>query len=161
MRFDHRFEFGAPDVRELQRALTIRACRGLVDWWTSAPLRGAMGWVDSSPENFGHLETGKQVVHPMHTQSQLLIDAALVGARRVFDFEWLANDPLFEHLVGGAVPSVDALYDDLTFGMSKPRAEAWFFDGHQARRRPSMPSASRIRQSALKRDAVATRRRRL
>jgi len=33
-----------------------------------------------------------QVVYPMHTQIQLLIDAAMVGARRVFDFEWLAND---------------------------------------------------------------------
>lgn len=62
---------------------------------------------------FGHLKTGKQVVYPMHTQIQLLLDAAIVGARRVFDFEWLALDPLFEHLAGGAVPSVDTLYDDL------------------------------------------------
>lgn len=63
--------------------------------------------------DFGHLKSGKQVVYPIHTQIQLLIDAAIVGARRVFDFEWLAADPLFEHLAGGAVPSIDTLYDDL------------------------------------------------
>lgn len=63
--------------------------------------------------DFGHLKTGRQVVYPMHAQIQLLIDAAVVGARRVFDFEWLATDPIFEHLAGGAVPSIDTLYDDL------------------------------------------------
>jgi hypothetical protein len=49
----------------------------------------------------------------MHTQMQLLIDAAVVGAKRVYDFEWLAADPVFTHLAGGAVPSIDTLYDDL------------------------------------------------
>ncbi|HEX9620414.1 MAG TPA: IS1380 family transposase [Polyangiaceae bacterium] len=63
--------------------------------------------------DFGHLKRGGGVVYPMHTQMQLLIDAAAVGAHRVFDFEWLALDPVFEHLAGGAVPSVDVLYDDL------------------------------------------------
>ncbi|MBX3187647.1 MAG: IS1380 family transposase [Labilithrix sp.] len=64
-------------------------------------------------EQFGYLKRGRRVVYPMHTQMQLLIDAALVGAKRVFDLEWLAGDPLFTHLAGGAVPSVDILYDDL------------------------------------------------
>lgn len=64
-------------------------------------------------ERFGHLKVGRRVVYPMHTQMQLLIDAAVAGAKRVFDFEWLAGDPLFTHLAGGAVPSVDVLYDDL------------------------------------------------
>lgn len=64
-------------------------------------------------EDYGHLKTGSQVVYPMHTQMQLLIDASVVGARRVFDFEHLAADPLFTHLAGGAVPSIDVLYDDL------------------------------------------------
>jgi hypothetical protein len=49
----------------------------------------------------------------MHTQMQLLVDAFVAGAKRVFDFEWLAGDPLFTHLAGGAVPSIDVLYDDL------------------------------------------------
>lgn len=39
---------------------------------------------------------------------QLLVDAAVAGAKRVFDFEWL-----FTHLAGGAVPSTDVVYDDL------------------------------------------------
>lgn len=64
-------------------------------------------------ERFGHLKTGRGVVYPMHTQMQLLVDAAIVGAKRVFDFEWLAGDPLFTHLAGGAVPSIDVIYDDL------------------------------------------------
>ncbi len=64
-------------------------------------------------ERFGHLKKGRGVVYPMHTQMQLLVDAAVVGAKRTFDFEWLAGDPLFTHLAGGAVPSVDVLYDDL------------------------------------------------
>lgn len=64
-------------------------------------------------ERFGHLKVGSRVVYPMHTQMQLLVDAAVAGAKRVFDFEWLAGDPLFTHLAGGAVPSIDILYDDL------------------------------------------------
>lgn len=64
-------------------------------------------------ERFGHLKVGARVVYPMHTQIQLLVDAAVAGAKRVFDFEWLAGDPLFTHLAGGAVPSIDVLYDDL------------------------------------------------
>jgi len=62
---------------------------------------------------FGHLKRGRKVVYPMHTQLQLLLDAAVVGAHRVFDLEWLATDPIFTHLAGGAVPSIDVLYDDL------------------------------------------------
>ena len=64
-------------------------------------------------QKFGHLKVGKRVVYPLHTQIQLLLDASVVGARRVFDFEYLAADPLFTHLAGGAVPSVDTVYDDL------------------------------------------------
>ena len=64
-------------------------------------------------QRFGHLKTGRGVVYPMHTQMQLLVDAAVAGAKRVFDFEWLAGDPVFTHLAGGAVPSIDVIYDDL------------------------------------------------
>jgi hypothetical protein len=67
-------------------------------------------------ERFGHLKVGSRVVYPMHTQMQLLVDAAVAGAKRVFDFEWLAGDPLFTHLAGGAVPSIDILYDLRRFG---------------------------------------------
>jgi hypothetical protein len=101
------------DVRELKRGPddpTLSGVGGLVDF-NAFVQRERLG--RRLAHDFGHLKAGKQVVYPMHTQMQLLIDAAVVGARRVFDFEWLATDPIFEHLAGGAVPSIDTLYDDL------------------------------------------------
>ena len=62
---------------------------------------------------FGHLKTGRGVVYPMGAQMQLLLDASVAGAQRVFDLEMLAADPLFAYLAGGSVPSIDVLYDDL------------------------------------------------
>jgi hypothetical protein len=62
---------------------------------------------------FSRLKTGKGVVYPMATQLGMLIDVAVVGAKRVFDLERLALDPLFTHLAGGAVSSVDTMYRDL------------------------------------------------
>jgi len=38
---------------------------------------------------------------------------SVAGAQRVFDLEMLAADPLFVHLAGGSVPSIDVLYGDL------------------------------------------------
>lgn len=64
-------------------------------------------------ERFGPLKTGRGVVYSMSSQLQLLIDAAVVGANRIFDIEALAGDAVFRHLAGGAVPSIDTLYDDL------------------------------------------------
>jgi hypothetical protein len=101
------------DVRELKRGPddpALSGVGGLVDF-NAFVQRERLG--RQLARDFGHLKDGRQVVYPMHTQIQLLIDAAVVGARRVFDFEWLATDPIFEHLAGGAVPSVDTLYDDL------------------------------------------------
>ncbi len=63
--------------------------------------------------HFGRLKTGRSVVYPMAAQMQLLLDAWVAGAQRVLDVEMLAADPLFVHLAGGAVPSIDVLYDDL------------------------------------------------
>lgn len=62
---------------------------------------------------FGRLKTGSRVVYPMGAQMQLLLDAWVAGAQRVLDIEMLAADPLFVHLAGGTVPSIDVLYDDL------------------------------------------------
>jgi hypothetical protein len=62
---------------------------------------------------FEDMKVGRRVVYPMHTQIRLLIDGSIAGATRVFDFEWLAAGPLFCHLAGGAVPSIDTVYDDL------------------------------------------------
>jgi Transposase DDE domain group 1 len=64
-------------------------------------------------KDFGHLKKRRGVVYPMHTQMQLFLDASVVGAKRIFEFEALASDPLFAHLAGGIVPSIDVLYDDL------------------------------------------------
>jgi len=63
--------------------------------------------------DFGHLKRGRGVVYPMAAQMQLLIDAVVSGATRVFGLELLAADPLFAHLAGGSVPSIDTVYDDL------------------------------------------------
>jgi len=62
---------------------------------------------------FGHLKTGKFVVYPMATQMRLIVDANAVGEKRVFGLENLAADPLFTHLAGGTVSSIDTVYRDL------------------------------------------------
>lgn len=62
---------------------------------------------------FSHIKTGLRVVYPMPEQLRLLIDANAVGEQRVFGLEALAADPLFEHLAGGTVPSLDTVYRDL------------------------------------------------
>jgi hypothetical protein len=64
-------------------------------------------------DGFRHLKAGAMVVYPMEAQMRLLIDAAAVGEQRVFGVEALSADPLFVHLAGGVVPSLDTLYRDL------------------------------------------------
>ncbi len=64
-------------------------------------------------DKLGRLKEGSRVVYPMGTQMRLLMDALAVGETRVFGVEALAADPLFVRLAGGAVPSIDTLYDDL------------------------------------------------
>ncbi len=64
-------------------------------------------------EMFGALKSSPQVVYPMGAQLRLLLDAFAVGETRVFGVEGLASDPLFVHLAGGMIPSIDTLYDDL------------------------------------------------
>jgi hypothetical protein len=64
-------------------------------------------------ETFRRLKGSPNVVYPMDTQMRLLLDAVVVGEPRVFGVEALASDPLFTHLAGGVIPSIDTLYDDL------------------------------------------------
>ncbi|MEZ4297606.1 MAG: IS1380 family transposase [Polyangiaceae bacterium] len=64
-------------------------------------------------QRFGRLKSGPLVVYPMGSQTRLLLDAFAVGETRVFGVEGLASDPLFSHLAGGVIPSIDTLYDDL------------------------------------------------
>ena len=62
---------------------------------------------------FYRLKSGVLVVYPMEAQIELLIDAAATGEHRVFGIEALSADPVFEHLAGGVVPSIDTIYRDL------------------------------------------------
>lgn len=52
-------------------------------------------------------------VYPMAAQLRMLLDMFIVGEHRVFGLESLAADPLFVHLAGGVVPSLDTVYRDL------------------------------------------------
>lgn len=63
--------------------------------------------------HFGGIKSGARVVYPMAAQLRLLMDLQFTGRGRVFALESLAADPLFTHLAGGFVPSIDTLYDDL------------------------------------------------
>lgn len=62
---------------------------------------------------FNHLKSSQGLVYSMGSQLQLLIDVAAAGEERVFGVEYLAGDPVFKHLAGGAVPSLDTVYRDL------------------------------------------------
>lgn len=72
-----------------------------------------LGVDESLRERFGRLKSGVMVVYPMPAQMRLLMDAAAIGETRVFGVEALAADPLFVHLAGGVVPSLDTVYRDL------------------------------------------------
>jgi len=70
--------------------------------------------VDASLRDlFFRLKSGVLVVYPMEAQLRLLIDAAAAGEQRVFGVEALSSDPLFVHVAGGVVPSIDTVYRDL------------------------------------------------
>lgn len=56
---------------------------------------------------------GREAIYPMAAQLRMLIDLFIAGEHRVFGLESLAADPLFVHLAGGVVPSLDTVYRDL------------------------------------------------
>jgi hypothetical protein len=62
---------------------------------------------------FFRLKSGVLVVYPMEAQIELLLDAAVAGEQRVFGVEALSADPVFHHMAGGVVPSIDTIYRDL------------------------------------------------
>lgn len=64
-------------------------------------------------ERFARLKSSPLVIYPMEGQLRLLMDGFTIGETRVFGIESLASDPLFVHLAGGVVPSIDTLYRDL------------------------------------------------
>jgi hypothetical protein len=94
---------GAPDA-------SITAVGGLVEF--GAFLR-ELGVDRELQMAFAHLKTGRTQVYPMGAQMRLLIDMYVAGEFRVFGLESLAADPLFVHLAGGGIPSIDTVYRDL------------------------------------------------
>jgi hypothetical protein len=97
------FRLGRPDSN-------LTAVAGLVDFGIYL---SKIGLDQQLNEMFGGLKSSPRVVYPMGAQLRLLLDAFAVGETRVFGIEGLASDPLFVHLAGGMIPSIDTLYDDL------------------------------------------------
>lgn len=64
-------------------------------------------------QSFEAIKNSPLVIYPMGAQLRLMVDAFAVGETRVFGVEALAADPLFVHLAGGGVPSIDTVYRDL------------------------------------------------
>jgi hypothetical protein len=83
---------------------------GLVEFGTFLRHRGIDRLLG---ELFHHMKVDPLVVYPMEAQIRLMIDLHVAGEARPFGLEAMAHDPLFAHLAGGHIPSVDMLYDDL------------------------------------------------
>jgi hypothetical protein len=98
-----RIRVGAPDPR-------VSGVAGLVGF---NAFTQELGLGRELARHFAHLKRGRRVVYPMAAQMQLFVDAAIAGAQRVFGLEELAADPVFRHLAGGSVPSIDTVYRDL------------------------------------------------
>lgn len=102
-----------PDPRALKMCTTDQALTGVAGLLPFGRFAHTLGLDRELRERFASLKRSWGVVYPMETQLRLLIDAAIAGAVRVFDLETLAADPLFVHLAGGVVPSIDTVYSDL------------------------------------------------
>jgi hypothetical protein len=61
----------------------------------------------------GDMKVGEAVVYRMDDQIRTLVDLFVMGEHRVFGLEAAAADPLFAHLAGGSLCSVDTMYRDL------------------------------------------------
>lgn len=102
-----------PDPRTIQAGLpdpSLTAVAGLV------PLGGFLRaeGVDAALRQLADpCKPGRTVVYPLGVQLRTLLDAFFCGETRPFGLEALAADPLFVHLAGGGVASVDTFYDDL------------------------------------------------
>lgn len=102
-----------PDPLAMRRGrpdATLTGMAGLVPY--GVHLR-RLGVDDRLAREFDGLKSGAGVVYSMAGQLRLLMDAFVVGEGRVFGLEGLATDPLFVHVAGGVVPSLDTVYRDL------------------------------------------------
>lgn len=102
-----------PDPRRMriqQDAKNLTGAAGIAEFGAFLRERG----VDAElRRRFGQMKTGLWVVYPMESQLRLLIDLNVMGESRIFGLEAQAHDPLLRKLAGGAIPSIDILYDDL------------------------------------------------
>ncbi len=89
---------------------TLTSAAGLSDFGVFCRRKGIDGELR---RRFHRLKESRLVVYPMEAQLRLLLDANIAGEPRVFGLESLAADPLFVHLAGGVVPSLDTVYRDL------------------------------------------------
>jgi hypothetical protein len=135
-----------PDPRRIRVAegdASLTGCGGLASFGAFLRQQG----IDRElGRRFSRLKAGPLVVYPMPAQMRLLIDAATVGADRVFGLESWAADPLFVRLAGGVIPSLDT---------GSPRSSTAFPAPHRgatstpsARRRSKAASPRRARRSA-------------
>ena len=69
--------------------------------------------LDAALRGLRRLKPDRRTRYSMPDIVRLLLDANVAGESRVFGIEHLATDPLFRHLAGGEVPSIDTLYRDL------------------------------------------------
>ena len=102
-----------PDPKTIRRGTpdpNLTGVAGLVGFGSYAR---RLGVDEALYRSFNRLKAGPNVIYPMGAQLRLLTDIFVAGETRVFGVEGLAADPLFVHLAGGAVPSIDTLYDDL------------------------------------------------
>ena len=95
--------FGPPDP-------SLTSTGGLVDFGRYTREIGIERELD---RGLGNMKTGLAVVYPMADQVRTLIDLFVMGEHRVFGLEAAAADPLFAHLAGGSLCSVDTMYRDL------------------------------------------------
>jgi hypothetical protein len=97
-------------IRVAEGDASLTGCGGLASFGAFLRQQG----IDRElVQRFSRLKAGPLVVYPMPAQMRLLIDAATVGADRVFGLESWAADPLFVRLAGGVIPSLDTVYRDL------------------------------------------------
>jgi len=102
-----------PDARRFKTRADERNLTGVAGLVSFGGFLRELGVDRELRQRFRRLKASRLVVYPMETQLRLLLDAAVAGVGRVFGLESLAADPLFVHLAGGVVPSIDTVYRDL------------------------------------------------
>jgi len=101
------------DVRRIRQAAPDPRVSGVAGFVAFNTFTQELGLGRELARHFARLKRGRQVVYPIAAQMQLFIDAVVAGTPRVFGLEVLAADPVFRHLAGGSVPSIDTVYRDL------------------------------------------------